>query len=53
MFAQSLNQSGQGQGATHEDPFQLLEKLQGLLTKGVISQEEFDTKKAEILKRIS
>jgi membrane protease subunit (stomatin/prohibitin family) len=53
MFAQSLNQSGQGQGAAHEDPFQLLEKLQGLLTKGVISQEEFDSKKAEILKRIS
>lgn len=36
-----------------EDPFELLEKLQGLLDKGIINQEEFDTKKADILKRIS
>ncbi|MBY0546370.1 MAG: SPFH domain-containing protein [Candidatus Obscuribacterales bacterium] len=36
-----------------EDPFVLLEKLQGLLSKGIISQEEFDAKKAELLKRIS
>ncbi len=54
MFAQSLNPAGgQQNAAAHEDPFQLLEKLQGMLTKGIISQEEFDTKKAEILKRIS
>ena len=36
-----------------QDPFELLEKLQGLLSKGIISQEEFDAKKAELLKRIS
>lgn len=36
-----------------EDPFVLLEKLQGLLSKGIISQEEFDAKKAELLKRIT
>ncbi|HEY9712119.1 MAG TPA: SPFH domain-containing protein [Chroococcales cyanobacterium] len=52
---QSLNpgaQNNQG-GQANADPFELLEKLQGLLSKGIITQEEFDTKKAEILKRIS
>lgn len=39
--------------APQEDPFLLLEKLQGLLDKGIISKEEFDAKKQEILKRIS
>ena len=43
----------QGGSQAEEDPFQLLEKLQGLLDKGIINQEEFDTKKADILKRIS
>ncbi len=38
--------------APKEDPFVVLEKLQGLLTKGIITQEEFDKKKAEILKNI-
>lgn len=47
-----------GQPASHdaaakEDPFEKLEKLHALLSKGIISQEEFDQKKAEILKRIS
>ncbi len=44
---------GQQAGQKDEDPFELLEKLQGLLDKGIINQEEFDTKKADILKRIS
>lgn len=54
-FAQAMqaNDQAAGQAATKEDPFELLEKLQGLLKKGVLSQEEFDAKKAEILKRIS
>src|SRR5262249_8160169 len=51
-FAQSLGQAT-GQPAVEQgDPFQLLEKLQGLLSKGIISQEEFDQKKSEILKRL-
>ncbi len=41
-----------GESAPKEDPFVVLEKLQGLLTKGIITQEEFDKKKAEILKNI-
>ncbi|MEZ4533815.1 MAG: SPFH domain-containing protein [Cyanobacteriota/Melainabacteria group bacterium] len=56
-FASSLGGGAQGgqQAAPQkeEDPFELLEKLQGLLDKGIISQEEFDSKKADILKRIS
>lgn len=56
-FASALGGGAQGgqQAASQkdEDPFELLEKLQGLLDKGIISQEEFDSKKADILKRIS
>ena len=37
---------------TAEDPMVLLAKLHDLLTKGVITQSEFDTKKAELLKKI-
>lgn len=35
-----------------EDPLQLLEKLHGLMTKGVISEAEFATKKADILSKL-
>lgn len=49
---QSQNQTPQ-QAAPAEDPFALLEKLQVLLSKGIITQEEFESKKVEILKRIS
>ena len=35
-----------------EDPAARLEKLKGLLDKGLISQAEFDTAKAEILKKL-
>lgn len=35
-----------------EDPIQLLEKLGGLLAKGILTQREFDAKKAELLSRI-
>ncbi|HEY9870275.1 MAG TPA: SPFH domain-containing protein [Candidatus Obscuribacterales bacterium] len=51
-FAESLGQVTSAKGSEQGDPFELLEKLQGLLSKGIISQEEFDAKKAEILKRL-
>ncbi len=51
-FAQSLGQVTGQPSAEQGDPIELLEKLQGLLAKGIISQEEFDTKKSEILKRL-
>lgn len=38
--------------AAEEDSVQLLEKLHGLMTKGVISAEEFAAKKAEILGKL-
>ena len=44
--------SGGGGGAAAEDPFALVERLHKLLTLGAISQEEYDTKKAELLGRI-
>lgn len=34
------------------DPFEQVEKLHKLMTIGAISQEEFDTKKAELLSRV-
>ncbi len=42
-----------GSGSTEEDVYAKLEKLHGLVTKGVLTQEEFDAKKAELLKSIS
>jgi hypothetical protein len=30
-----------------------LEKLHGLVGKGILSQQEFDTKKAELLKKLA
>jgi membrane protease subunit (stomatin/prohibitin family) len=50
-FAQSL--PGQSGGASSEDVYAKLEKLHGLVSKGVLTQEEYDTKKAELLKSIS
>lgn len=50
--AQALGQGGASAGNQEEDPFVLLEKLQGLLEKGILTKEEFEQKKAEILKKI-
>ncbi len=39
-------------GASHaEDPMQKLHQLKGLLDQGLITQQEYDTKKADILSR--
>ena len=38
---------------TATDVTATIEKLHDLMTKGVLSQDEFDAKKAELLKRIS
>lgn len=56
MFTQSTQQSIEQASHKKEeqgDPIELLEKLGALLAKGIITQEEFDAKKAELLKRIS
>lgn len=39
--------------AASEDVYEKLEKLHALVTKGVLTQEEFNAKKAELLKSIS
>lgn len=36
----------------HEDPLASLQKLKALLDNGLISQQDFDTKKTEILSRL-
>ena len=54
--AGSANQSpanqSSGQTPANDDPYEHLNKLHDLLTKGIITQNEFDTKKAELLKKI-
>ncbi len=52
MISQAYSQ-GSGGGGGEEDPFKTLEKLQALHEKGVLTKEEFEAKKAEVLKRIS
>jgi hypothetical protein len=44
---------GGGGAASEEDVYAKLEKLHGLVAKGVLTQEEFDKKKAELLKSIT
>jgi membrane protease subunit (stomatin/prohibitin family) len=62
-MAQSLGQTMQNAGAAHagamgaakesaQDVMQLLEKLHDLKTKGVLSEEEFNAKKADLLKKL-
>jgi len=42
-----------GGSALAEDPLKTIEKLRELVTKGILSKEEFEVKKAELLKKIS
>lgn len=44
--------SGTAAAGAADDPIAVLDKLHELLRKGVISQAEFDAKKAELLKKI-
>lgn len=56
MGQQMANVMGGGSGgsaAPAEDPVAMISKLHELLTKGVLSQAEFDAKKAELLKKIT
>ena len=52
-MASAIQGAGAAQGQNAADVTGLLEKLHELLTKGVLTQEEFDTKKAELLKKIT
>ena len=46
-------QSNSGSASPAEDPVALLGKLHALLTQGILTQSEFDAKKAELLKKIT
>lgn len=48
----ALGQSGMGAGGEANDPFAALERLADLAKRGVITQADFEAKKAELLKRI-
>ncbi|MBC7690288.1 MAG: SPFH domain-containing protein [Methylotenera sp.] len=55
-LSNSMSGSGNRQGsesAPAEDPVVLIGKLHQLLTQGVLTQAEFDAKKAELLKKIT
>jgi len=56
VMAQQLNQGLQGQSAAAtikpDEVMATLEKLGELKTKGILTQEEFDAKKAELLKKL-
>lgn len=41
-----------GAGASEEDPLKMIDRLHELMKKGVLSKEEFEAKKAELLKKI-
>jgi predicted Zn-dependent peptidase len=52
-MASAFQETGKAESSeAKEDVFVTLEKLQGLLKKGILTQEEFDRKKAELLSRI-
>jgi membrane protease subunit (stomatin/prohibitin family) len=51
-FSGGGTSGGSGPGGS-EDPIATLGKLHELLTKGVISQAEFDAKKSELLKKVT
>ncbi len=51
-MGQSMAQTNAAPTAAQEAPEERLGKLKGLLDKGLISQADFDTAKAEILKRL-
>jgi membrane protease subunit (stomatin/prohibitin family) len=59
VMAQQLSQGLQGQpaaaapaGVKPDDVMATLEKLGELKVKGILTQEEFDAKKAELLKKL-
>ncbi len=45
--------TGSAPNSAAEDPLALIEKLHGLMEKGILSPEEFAAKKAELLKKLS
>ena len=51
-MGQTMGGGAAAGAAPAEDPLVTIEKLHGLKEKGILSQEEFDAKKAELLKKL-
>ena len=51
-MGQAMGGGAAANAAPAEDPLVTIEKLHGLKEKGILSQEEFDAKKAELLKKL-
>jgi membrane protease subunit (stomatin/prohibitin family) len=51
-MGQAMGGGSSASAAPAEDPLVTIEKLHGLKEKGILSQEEFDAKKAELLKKL-
>lgn len=51
-MSQAMNGAA-GVSASTENPMDTINKLHEMMTKGVISQQEFESKKAELLKRVT
>lgn len=49
---QGAQAPGQGQGAGHGDPVEALKQIKAMFDAGLITQDEFEAKKAEILSRM-
>ena len=52
MMAQTLQAQGGANATSKEDPLLMIEKLGELLKKGLLTKEEFENKKAELLGKI-
>lgn len=52
-MGQTMMSAAAGNAAPGEDPLQKINQLHELLQKGILTQAEFDQKKAELLKRVT
>jgi membrane protease subunit (stomatin/prohibitin family) len=51
--AQGMNQAAAPASVSADEVVATLEKLHGLVEKGILSQAEFDAKKSELLKKLT
>jgi membrane protease subunit (stomatin/prohibitin family) len=51
-FGNPIGAGGTPVTSAEDDPLATIEKLHGLLKQGILTQDEFDAKKAELLKKI-
>ncbi len=49
----AMSQAMNGSGVKTEDPMETINRLHAMMKSGAISQQEFETKKAELLKKVT